>query len=77
MGDTVKIKLEIGAAELSFEGPAAFAREELLELVAGLVDKLSAYEIDIEDFEPLALDEDETEAEDDDLAEDLATHRGH
>ena len=77
MGDTVKIKLEIGAAEFSYEGPVAFAREELLELVGGLVDRLSAYEIDIKDFEGLTDAEDEAESEDEDLAEDLATHRGH
>jgi hypothetical protein len=76
MGDTVKIKLEIGSAELSYEGPASFAREELLELVGGLVDRLASYEIDIEDFEPLATD-DEPEGEEDDIAEELVTHRGH
>lgn len=38
--DTVRLELEIGAVELEYEGPATFARENLVEVVRGLADAL-------------------------------------
>ena len=41
MADTIKIELELGDAELDYEGPADFAREDLLPLVRGLIEAMA------------------------------------
>ena len=41
MANSVKIELEVGDVELEYEGPAEFARNDLLPLVRGLVEALS------------------------------------
>ncbi|MGF1660179.1 MAG: hypothetical protein ACFCUS_12195 [Rubrimonas sp.] len=41
MADTIKIELELGDAELEYEGPAEFARTDLLPLVRGLMEAMS------------------------------------
>jgi hypothetical protein len=63
MADTVRIALEFGAVEFEFEGPADFARKDLLPLIDGLVERLSGlgdgFEIEVDEFD----DEDDEEAE--------------
>ena len=68
MADTIKIEIEIGEAELEYEGPAEFARTDLLPLVRGLAEALAdaqfpgMFDADWSDDED-ALDDDEAEAD--------------
>ena len=41
MADTIKIELELGDAELEYEGSAEFARDDLLPLVRGLIEAMA------------------------------------
>ncbi len=58
---TVKLAIEFGDIEVKYEGPAAFAREDLVAIVESLVDKLAGVEVgfdlDAEDAEDDGDDE--------------------
>ncbi len=56
--NTVKLEIEVGDIDIQFEGPADFARQDLLPLIRGLVETLSELE---EDFEDEEEDEDDKE----------------
>jgi hypothetical protein len=62
MAETVRIELEFGSVEFEFEGPADFAKKDLLPLIDGLVERLSglgdAFEIEVDED-----DEDDEEEE--------------
>jgi hypothetical protein len=62
MADTVKLEIEFGDIEVAFEGPAAFARSDLVPLVSTLIEKLASVEI--------GFDADEDDAHEDDADED-------
>jgi hypothetical protein len=66
MADTVRLEIEYGDIEIEFEGPADFARKDLLPLVGGLVEKLADFAL-----------EDEGEDEEDDEAEEKAEGPEH
>ena len=59
---TVKLAIEFGDIEVKYEGPAAFAREDLVAIVEALVEKLAGVEVgfDLDDEEE---EEDDAEAE--------------
>jgi hypothetical protein len=60
MDGDVKLEIEFGDIEVAYEGPAEFARTELVRLVGELVDKLAAVE---NGFEPDDDDDDDEEDE--------------
>jgi hypothetical protein len=66
MADTVRIELEFGSVEFEFEGPADFARKDLLPLIDGLVERLSglgdSYEIEVDEFDDEDEDDEEADA---------------
>lgn len=64
MPDTVKLEIEFGDIEVAFEGPADFARKELVALVSALVEKLASVEVGFDVDE-----DDEDEDEDEEAAE--------
>jgi hypothetical protein len=63
MADTVKLEIEFGDIEVEFEGPADFARKDLVPLVSALVEKLASVEVGFDVDEDDEDDEDETEAD--------------
>jgi hypothetical protein len=63
MAETVKLEIEFGDIEVEFEGPADFARKDLVPLVSALVEKLASVEVGFDVDEDDEDDEDETEAD--------------
>jgi hypothetical protein len=59
MAETVKLEIEFGDIEVEFEGPADFARKDLVPLVSALVEKLASVEVGFD------VDEDDDDEEDD------------
>ena len=64
MAETVKLEIEFGDIEVEFEGPADFARKDLVPLVSALVEKLASvevgFEVEDEDEDDQAEEADET-----------------
>jgi hypothetical protein len=61
MADTVRLEIEYGDIDIEFEGPAEFAKKDLLPLIGGLIEKLADFAL--EDEEEGEEDEDEEKAE--------------
>jgi hypothetical protein len=73
MAETVKLEIEFGDIEVEFEGPADFARKDLVPLVSALVEKLASVEVGFD------VDEDDDDEDEDDAAEEAgeAKPAGH